>query len=421
MGLLDQFPLSPKQVKSIVESQQYRICAWSGAVRSGKTIASLVAFLLRMADAPASGLTICAGKTLQTVERNLIEPLQDQALFGAVAKHVHHTRGSSTATVLGRTVHLLGAADARAESKLRGLTASTIVLDECTLLPEEFVTQALARLSVPSAKLLLTTNPASPRHWLRQKYLLRASELNLGHWHFTLDDNPYLDPEYVAALKAEMSGTFYARNVEGRWVAAEGAVYDMWDEARHIVRGNLPPMFRLPAVGIDYGTTAAFSAHLLGLQAPTGATPARLVLTREYRHEPATQMAQKTDAEFSRDVRAWIGPDRPEWVAVDPSAASFKLQLFRDGVSNVVNAKNDVLDGIRTVGSLLATGKLVVHESCKGLIDEIGGYSWDPVAAERGEDKPLKVDDHSCDSSRYAIATSETLWRPYVPATYATT
>jgi hypothetical protein len=220
-----------------------------------------------------------------------------------------------------------------------------------------------------------------------------------------------------------MTGTFYARNILGQWVAAEGAVYDMWDDARHLLRGELPPMMRLPAVGIDYGTTNPFSAHMLGLQAADVAagTPTRLVLTREYRHEPATQLRQKTDAEFSADIRAWLGTDQPEWIAVDPSAASFKLQLFTDGISNVVNAKNDVVDGIRLVGSLLATSRLVIHESCKGLIDEIGGYAWDPVAAERGEDKPLKVDDHSVDSSRYAIASSETLWRPYVPATYATT
>ncbi len=419
MGLLDQFPLSRKQVKSIVESQNVRIAAWSGAVRSGKTIASLVALLLAIADAPPSGLIICAGKTLQTVERNLIEPLMDPALFGPLAYQVHHTRGSNTATIMGRTVHLMGANDARSEGKLRGLTAYLIVLDEATLLPKEFFAQALARLSVPGARLMLTTNPGSPRHWLRQEYLLRGRELNLGHWHFTLDDNPYLDPAYVASLKAEMTGVFYARNIEGRWVAAEGAVYDMWDETRHILRGPVPHLMRLPGVGIDYGTTNAFSAHMLGIAQADASRglPARLVLAREYRHDPKVAMRQMTDAEFSRELRAWIGPDRPEWVAVDPSAASFKVQLFNDGLSNVVNARNDVLDGIRLFGSLLATGRLVVHESCKGLIDEIGGYSWDPAAAERGEDKPLKIDDHGADSSRYAVATTQASWQFDVPVT----
>jgi PBSX family phage terminase large subunit len=342
--------------------------------------------------------------------------MQDPALFGMIASQVHHTRGSSTAIILGRTVHLIGAADARAENKLRGLTAYLIALDEATLLPEEFVAQALARLSVPGAKLILTTNPGSPRHWLRQKYLLRASDLNLGHWHFTLDDNPYLDPQYVASLKQEMTGVFYARNVLGKWVAAEGAVYDMWDDDRHILRGKVPPLLGLPGVGVDYGTQNPFSAHMLGLtnggHAAPGQRPgAKLILTREYRHDPAVALRQKTDAEFSTDLREWIGTDKPDWVAVDPSAASFKLQLFHDGLTNVVNAKNDVLDGIRLFGSLLATGRLLVHESCAGLIDEIAGYSWDPAASARGEDKPLKVDDHSCDSARYAVATTETSWR----------
>jgi phage terminase large subunit len=142
-------------------------------------------------------------------------------------------------------------------------------------------------------------------------------------------------------------------------------------------------------------------------------------LMREYRFDSKASYSQKTDAELSRDVRAWMGTDQPEWVAVDPSAASFKVQLFRDGITNVIDAKNSVLDGIRLVSSLLATGQLVIHESCTGLIQEMGSYSWDPKAADRGEDKPLKINDHSADSARYAIASSETLWRPYVPASYA--
>lgn len=412
MGLLDDFPLTRLQVRSVVECQQRRISLWSGAVRSGKTIASLVAFLMILAQAPDAGLIIMSGRTIQTIERNLIEPLQDPKLFGRLADQVKHTRGATTATILGKTVHLIGAADARAEGKLRGLTAFLILIDEATLLPEEFVNQALARLSVDGAKLLMTTNPGSPRHWLRKQYVLRAPNLDMGYWHFKLDDNTKLPPAYVESLKSEMTGVFYQRNILGRWVAAEGAVYDMWDDNRHILRGPVGPLQFLPGLGIDYGTTNPFSAIMLGLQAAGTGHRARLVMTREFRHEPSVDGRQKTDAEFSVDLREWIGTDRPEWIAVDPSAASFKLQLFHDGVGNVRNAKNDVVDGIRLVGSLLATDRLVVHESCRGLIDEIAGYSWDKKAAEKGEDRPVKVDDHSCDAARYAVASTDQLWRP---------
>lgn len=417
MSLLDQLPLSPKQIQSIVESQNVRIGAWTGAVRSGKTIASLVSFLITVANAPRGPLLILSGRTLQTVERNLIEPLQDPNLFGPIAGHVRHTRGASIATILGRTVHLIGASDARAEGKLRGLTAYAIMLDECSLLSEEFVTQALARLSVPGARLILTTNPAGPRHWLRQKYLLRAGELDMGHWHFTLDDNPFLDSDYVTNIKAEMTGMWYRRNVLGEWVAGQGQVFDMFDEDRHILYGPLPRMIALPGVGVDYGAANPCAALILAVQAAdreTG-TVARLVLAREWRHDPRLTQRTLTVAEVSAQFGAWLGADRPEWIAVDPAAKAFRDQLWNDGHHNLAVTDNAVLPGLHLIAALLSVGRLVVHESCHGLLNEIPGYSWDETAAEKGEDKPIKVDDHSVDSAKYAIQSLQWIWRRYLP------
>src|SRR6185437_11302915 len=125
---------------------------------------------------------------------------------------------------------------------------------------------------------------------------------------------------------------------------------------------------------------------------------------------------------YSERLRAWLGdlphphePNlrgiNPEWTVVDPSAASFIQQLHRDGLTPT-KAHNEVLDGIRTTASLLGRDLLRVHESCKGWIDEVGGYSWDDDAAKKGEDKPIKVGDHSLDGGRYVIKTTEALWRP---------
>ena len=401
--------LSAKQIRSIAEAQSTpQIALWSGAVSSGKTIASLLAFLIAVAAAPDRGLVVIVGRTLQTIERNIINPLQASTLFGMVAGHVHHTTGSTTATILGRTVHLVGANDVRAEGRIRGATIALAYVDEATLLPQSFWMMLLSRLRVPGARLLGTTNPDGPGHWLRRDFILRPGDVGMRYWHFTLDDNPSLDPEYVARLKRQYTGLWYRRFIEGRWVLAEGAIYDAWDPDRHIIRGTVPPLVRLPGVGVDYGTTNPFSALMLGVT-----EDGRLVLTREWRWDSKKQMRALTDAEYSARLRTWIGEDRPEWVCVDPSAASFNTQLFRDGLMPTP-AANSVLDGVRLVASLIAQGLLLVHESCAGWIDEIGGYVWDEKAAELGEDKPLKVDDHSMDAGRYAIATTEVLWRPLV-------
>ena len=47
----------------------------------------------------------------------------------------------------------------------------------------------------------------------------------------------------------------------------------------------------------------------------------------------------------------------------------------------------------------------MIHRSCKYLIEEMQGYSWDEKAAAKGEDVPIKVNDHGCDTLRYGIMT----------------
>lgn len=375
-------------------------------MRSGKTIASLLAFVIAIATAGPSGLIIICGRSLQTIERNVFEPLMDPALFGPLARHVHHTRGATTAVILGRTVHLVGAADTRAEGRLRGLTAQLGYVDEATLLPEGFWTQLLARLSVPGARLYATTNPDSPRHWLKTQYIDRAGELNLRQWHFKLADNPSLSPEYVADLTAEYVGLWKRRMIDGAWVVAEGAIYDMWDEAAHVVTA-LPEMRRY-WVGLDYGTTNPFAALLLG-----EGVDGRLYVCSEWRHSSRETHRSMTDAQYSAALRTWVQSldVTPEWTFIDPSAASFITQLWQDGHPGITRATNDVLDGIRSVSSLLAAGLLYVHESCEGLLTELPGYSWDPKATQRGEDKPLKINDHSADALRYVLHSTAHEWR----------
>lgn len=406
--------LSPAQERSIAHSTA-RINVWDGSVRSGKTIASLLRWLMYCADPPRGGQLVVCGKTYDTVARNVFGPLTDPAITGPAAALIKYTRGASTATVLGRPVEVITANDAKGEARLRGMTCAGAYVDEATLVPEAFWDQLLARLSVSGAKLFATTNPDGPAHWLRKKFLLRANELSLRHFHFRLEDNHALDPAYVTALKAEYVGLWYRRFINGEWCLAEGAVFDMFDDTRHVVR-TLPTISRWLSLGIDYGTTNPFHALVLGL-----GSDGRLYLTREWRHDSKLARRSMTDVEYSAAVRQWLttipvpGTDlqgvSPEWTVVDPSAASFRVQLYRDGVTARL-ADNSVLDGIRTVSSLLALDLLKIHASCRGLLDELPGYSWDDDQAARGIDEPIKTEDHGIDAGRYAIHTTRGLWRP---------
>lgn len=405
--------LSPKQELSIAHSTA-RVNVWTGAVRSGKTIASLLRWLIYVANAPRGGQLIVGGKTFDTVARNVFGPLMDPEITGPASKLIHYTRGAPTATILGRTVEIITANDSRAENRLRGMTCAGAYVDEATLVPEAYWTQLLARLSVKGAQLFATTNPDNPSHWLRKKFLNRAGELNLKWWHFTLDDNTALDRAYVASLKQEYTGLWYKRFIDGLWVVAEGAVYDMWDPDKNVI-DVLPPIWRWICTAVDYGTSNPFHALLIGMDASLN-----LYVANEWRHSARDTRRSLTDAEYSAALRQWLRDYRqpgthvagvtPPMTVVDPSAASFIQQLYRDGLTPTP-ADNSVSDGIRLVSSILGSGALKIHRSCKALIEEFPGYSWDDKKAARGEDAPIKVDDHGLDALRYGIKTTESAWR----------
>lgn len=400
---MPQWVFSDKARRSIERSTN-RLNIWTGSVRSGKTISSLITWILFTHAAPPGPL-LMVGKTERTLKRNILDPLQD--MVGS--KHFKLNRGEGELTLYGRKVLLSGADDERAEGKIRGITLAGAYLDEVSLLPESFFKQVLARMSVRGARLFGTTNPDGPYHWLKSQYIDRADELNANVWSFSLDDNIALDPDYVEALKSEYQpGTlFYKRFIEGLWVAAEGAVFDMWNPETMVV-DSLPREPNKLNVAIDYGTSNATVAGLFGSWTNPSPTGPRAVLLRSYRHSGRETGRTKTDAEYADDIINWLGDDanRLQGIIVDPSAASFKAELRSRGFL-VRDAVNDVLDGIRLHGSMLHRGHYVIlnHPSNKHVEQEYGAYLWDAKAQAKGQDKPRPEHDHAMDATRYYLAT----------------
>src|SRR5688572_6584554 len=131
-----------------------KVCLWDGAIRSGKTIVSLLAFMTACTNPAPGGAVVVVGRTRDSIARNVFDVLMDPSIFGELANYVSYTAGASTAKIFGRVVHILGASDVRAEMVLRGLTVSLAYVDELTLISEVFWTQLLGRMSPPGARIL---------------------------------------------------------------------------------------------------------------------------------------------------------------------------------------------------------------------------------------------------------------------------
>lgn len=396
--------LSDKQ-KEVVTNLHGRWNLRAGAVRSGKTYETYFSLGWRMRSLP-SGSCLLVGKTERTLARNVLDPMRD--IWGSdMVSQVH---GDGTVELFGRRCYVCGANDEKAVTKIQGMTLVYAYGDEFTTWPETFFQMLRSRLSQPGACFDGTCNPEGPYHWAKLNLFDKADGVSVRAWHFVLDDNPFLDPQFVAALKSEYTGLWYKRYIQGLWVAAEGAVYDMFDESLHVV-DDLPIVKRW-WTGIDYGTANPTVFLLFGLGADDC-----LYAVDEWRWDSTQQGGrQKTDGEYSKELRAFLGRWKqiPTWQFVDPSATSFITQLYHDKIPNIAYADNTVLDGIRRVGSLMAAGKLRFHRRCKGLIQEISGYVWDAKKQKQGEDEPMKQADHGPDATRYFVNGTRDVWQDWV-------
>ena len=380
-------------LKLFKEGKLRRLNILHGSIRSGKTWISLVLWAFWVAISPKDMSYLMVAKTLTSLKRNCLDLLE--ALVGR--KNFTYSISQKQAELFGRKIYLEGVNDARAESKIRGMTLMGAYCDELTLFTEDFFSMLLSRLSEPGAKLFGTTNPDNPNHWLKRGYIDRADELNMLNVKFLIDENTTLDPTYVKQIKAENQGVFYDRFILGEWVVAEGLVYPFFSKEKHCFDA-LPEGDYEWFVSVDYGTQNPFAMHLWAFDEQKGVA----YVAKEYYYDGREKRRLKTDADYYNDLFEFCKGRKIENIIIDPSAASFKAEIRSHGYFSCMNANNAVIDGIRNTASYLQAGKIYIQKDCEKTIKEFGIYSWDDKSTE---DKVIKENDHAMDSIRYMVHT----------------
>lgn len=381
-------PGSPHRGKQAI------IC--DGAVRSGKTLCTGLSFFCwSMSCFRDRNFALC-GKTIVSVRRNLLEeliPLLEGMGFRCqqkVSRNILKVRlGGRT-----NTFYLFGGKDEGSAALIQGITLAGALLDEVALMPRSFVEQTAARCSVTGSKLWFSCNPESPGHWFYREWILKAEEKKALRIPFTMADNPGLSEEVLERYKTMFEGTFYRRFVLGEWVAAEGLVYDFFNEdfVQPVPPGNMEQWY----ISCDYGTLNPTSMGLWGRQRGVWYRVA------EYYYDARAQHRQKTDEEYADALGQLAGDRQVQAVIVDPSAASFIETLRRRGW-RVQKADNQVLSGIRLTARLLKERRLVICQGCGDAIREFGLYRWEEQSD--GQDRVKKEHDHAMDEIRYFAAT----------------
>ena len=367
-----------------------------GAVRSGKTLClGLSFFLWAMARFHRQQFALC-GKTTESVRRNLLSsvlPLLEELGFTWEEKV---SRNWMKVRLGGRenTFYLFGGKDEGSAALIQGVTLAGVLLDEVALMPRSFVEQACARCSVTGAKFWFSCNPEGPGHWFYKEWICKAEERRALHLRFFMEDNPALAEETRQRYERAFQGAFYRRFVLGEWTAAEGLVYDFFDES--LVRDPPAGDAEEWAISCDYGTLNPTSMGLWGKYDGVW------YRVKEYYYDAREAKRQQTDQEYAQRLRELAGERDIRAVVADPSAASFLEVLRREGWP-VRKAKNEVLSGIRLTADALKNGKVVICSPCADAIREFGSYCWD--LSQGDKDRVKKQFDHAMDEIRYFVAT----------------
>lgn len=381
-----------------------------GAVRSGKTSLMVVAFVdWAMREFDGCKLGIC-GKTVGSAIENVIRP------FLAMKRtheryRIRWNRSEKLLTVSRGKVcnvfEVFGGKDEASQDLIQGRTLAGVLMDEVALMPRSFVNQATARCSVDGSKFWFNCNPDNPRHWFYIEWILKAREKNALVLHFRLDDNPSLSEHIRKRYESQYHGVFRRRYIDGDWVVAEGLVYQYDESEVSCTHEEAAGLREMPSgemvdgkgawyVSIDYGIVNPFAALLWRV------TPDCAYVVDEYYFDSREEGRRLTDAEHLDNVERLVGSRKIEGVVIDPSASSFKEEIWRRGRLMVTDADNEVVEGIRVTDQMLSKGAIKVAQGCSGTLSEMGMYRWDDKAAK---DSVVKEFDHAMDAMRYMANT----------------
>lgn len=382
-----------------------RINLLEGSVSSGKTWISLVLWAFWVKTMPEDKLYLMCAKSLTTLKRNCLLLLQD--LVGE--RNFTFSASNKEGQLFGRKVLFEGANDVRSEAKIRGLTLQGAYCDELTQIPEDFFNMLLSRLRLPKAKLIATTNPDHPSHWLKANFIDKADNLDFLDIFFSLDDNTTLPQDYIDNVKKEYTGVYYERFILGLWVAAEGLIYkqfadDMLRDKRYLI-ATKPEVSRI-TIGVDFGGSS--SAHTFVCTGTDRAYVHLYGLLSErieckdasgYRIEIDPEKLGQLFCDFVDRVIMMYGV--PDKVYCDSAEQTLILGLKATarkrglGWLRIENAlKTSINDRIRTTQRLMAQGRFYIMEhGCESLKNALQTAVWNPKNLTEDE----RLDDGTSD------------------------
>lgn len=392
MSMNDLLTAKQQEVLHTYFQGDFKTMILTGAVRSGKTFIDNLLFLYelrrvkRQADLENEKHPqyILAGASSGSIYNNVIASLSNQ--FGIdlrADKHNHyHLFGIDITPVYTKSISGLAGA--------RGFTAYGGYVNEASLANPAVFSEILSRCSKKNSHVIADTNPDAPTHWLKTDYIDNDNPENKTLvFTFTMDDNTFLDPDYVKQKKAQTpTGMFYDREILGLWVSGDGLVYRDFDKSKMVIpRSSVPDDLHIYC-GVDWGFEHKGVITVWGDDAK-GNIYMLEEHTSKYKYiDYWVKLAKKIQSKYGRGIVFWVDSARPDNYS----------EFIRAGI-NARNADKARMAGVERVAEFMKQGKLfVVKEAVDQFLNEVYQYVWDENTGE-----PRKENDDVMDSMRYAI------------------
>lgn len=391
--------LTDKQ-KEFWKNANHRWNIKCGATRSGKTFLDFYLIPKRIrAVSGRDGLYVMLGNTKATLQRNIIEPLQNIWSTDLVSD----IKSDNTAVMFGEKVHCIGADKINQVDRIRGSSIKYCYGDEVVTWSEDVFNMLKSRLDKEYSMFDGTCNPETPKHWFKQ--FIDRPDIDIFLQNYTLYDNPFLPSAFVRNLENEYQGTVYFdRYIRGLWVRAEGVIFPNLasDPTPWVIAADeLPRHFESVEVGFDIGGNgSAYAMTCTG----RGYDGIQYKLKSEKRQAEQMTMDDVVSfvEEFCEDCEKKYG------VSID--------MINCDHIAVIVNTINDntkyraglcykppIPDRVFLYSRLLARNKVkFVRGMCDDLIEEMQELVFDEKAKDTRplDDGTMQID--TWDSNIYS-------------------
>ena len=378
----------------------------SGATRSGKTFLDYYLIPKRIRNVSGrDGLYLILGNTKTTLQRNIIEPLQN--IWGTAL--VSDIKSDNTASMFGEKVHCIGADKINQVDKLRGSSIKYCYGDEIVTWHEDVFNMLKSRLDKGYSRFDGTCNPENPNHWFKK--FVDSPGIDIFYQEYTIYDNPFNPPEFVRNLEKEYAGTVYFdRYILGKWKRAEGIVFRNFadnTESFFVSKAELPERFRWCGIGYDLGgnkSNYGLVASALGYDGVLYVLKADEILPQQLRIEDVENCAK----EFIECVESTYSV-RANFCYVDDNYYTTINGLndwrYMFNSAAFVKSSMPLEDRPLMLTKLMAQGRFkVVRDECEPLVAQLSDAVYDKKSTRAiiCDDGSMNID--MIDAFFYSIA-----------------